>query len=114
MSRSRLLSWYARHGRDLPWRRRPNPYRVWVSEMMLQQTTVAAVHPYYARFLKRFPTLGSLAAAEEHEVLALWSGLGYYGRARNFLKAARLVRERHAGRIPADREALLALPGVGP
>lgn len=109
----RLVAWYARHGRDLPFRRDPDPYRVWVSEIMLQQTTVATVGPYYTRFIGRFPTLQALAAAEEPEVLALWSGLGYYHRARNLLKAARLVRDHHDGEIPRELSALLSLPGIG-
>ncbi len=109
----RLLDWYAREKRDLPWRRDPDPYEVWVSEIMLQQTTVAAVVPYYERFVARYPDVTALAAAREPDVLALWSGLGYYHRARNLLKAARVVRDRHGGRVPDELEALRALPGVG-
>ncbi len=109
-----LLSWYRAEGRDLPWRRNPNPYRVWVSEVMLQQTTVAVAGPYFTRFVKRYPTLGTLARAREDDVLALWSGLGYYHRARNMLAAAQLVVTKHRGRIPRDYAALRALPGVGP
>ena len=110
----RLLAWHRRHGRhDLPWQRRPNPYRVWVSEIMLQQTQVAIVIPYYGRFLRRFPSLSSLAAAPLDEVLHLWTGLGYYARARNLHEAARLIRDEHAGRFPRDFEAVVALPGVG-
>jgi A/G-specific adenine glycosylase len=109
----RLLDWYAREKRDLPWRRDPDPYQVWVSEIMLQQTTVAAVVPYYERFVERYPDVVSLAVAREPDVLALWSGLGYYHRARNLLKAARVIRDRHDGRVPDDLEALRALPGVG-
>ncbi|HET9481719.1 MAG TPA: A/G-specific adenine glycosylase, partial [Candidatus Polarisedimenticolia bacterium] len=98
----RLLAWYSRSARDLPWRRRRDPYRVWVSEVMLQQTTVQTAAPYFRRFVRRFPTLRSLAAAPEADLLALWSGLGYYHRARNMLKAARLMVERHRGRVPAS------------
>ena len=111
--RRRLLDWYRRHRRDLPWRRTRDPYRVWVSEVMLQQTTVKTVLPYYERFLARFPTVGALAAAEEHDVLAAWSGLGYYHRARNLQRGARHVLDHHAGEFPATLEAALAVPGVG-
>ncbi len=106
-----LAAWYARGHRDLPWRKTPDPYRVWVSEIMLQQTRAQAVVPYYERFLARFPTVEALAAAEEESALALWSGLGYYSRARNLLRAARLIRA--AGAFPADYAAIRALPGVG-
>jgi len=106
-----LLAWYARTRRDLPWRRTQDPYRIWVSEIMLQQTRAQAVIPYYERFLARFPTVAALAAAEEDEVLALWSGLGYYSRARNLLRAAR--ESVAAGRFPRDYDAIRALPGVG-
>ena len=109
-----LIAWYRAEARDLPWRRRPNPYRVWVSEIMLQQTTVAAAGPYYTRFIEAFPTVRDLAAANEQKVLALWSGLGYYHRARNLLQTARSIVERHDGVIPSDREALMSLPGIGP
>ena len=108
-----LLRWYRRERRDLPWRRDPTPYRVWVSEIMLQQTTVAAVTPKYEAFLRRFPTLESLAAASEDEVLERWAGLGYYSRARNLHKAAREIAAKHGGRFPSDRDAVLDLPGVG-
>jgi A/G-specific adenine glycosylase len=106
-----LVEWYTRGHRDLPWRRTRDPYRIWVSEIMLQQTRAAAVLPYYERFLDRFPTVESLAAAPEEQVLALWSGLGYYSRARNLLRAARAVVE--AGAFPRDHESLRGLPGVG-
>lgn len=109
----RLLDWYRRAGRHLPWRRSRDPYRVWVSEVMLQQTTVRAVVPYYERFLERFPTVAALAAAREEDVLAAWSGLGYYHRARNLLRGARHVNAHHEGRFPAALEAALAVPGVG-
>jgi A/G-specific adenine glycosylase len=111
--RQALLAWYRRQRRDLPWRRSRDPYRVWLAEVMLQQTTVKTATPYYEAFLRRFPTLESLAAAREEEVLTLWSGLGYYHRARNLLRAARQVAERHRGRFPKTLEAALAVPGVG-
>ena len=111
---SNLLTWYRAEARDLPWRRDPNPYRVWVSEIMLQQTTVTTAGPYYTRFIETFPTVEVLASADEQSVLALWSGLGYYHRARNLLKTARLIVKRHGGVIPSDRATLLSLPGVGP
>ena len=110
----RVLTWFDRHGRrDLPWQREPTPYRVWVSEIMLQQTQVATVIPYFERFLARFPDVASLAAATEDEVLHLWSGLGYYARARNLHRAAQLVVEHHGGRFPLDLDSVEALPGVG-
>jgi len=108
-----LLAWYDRHHRDLPWRRSKDPYRIWVSEVMLQQTTVKTVLPYYKAFLDRFPTLLALAEEPEEEVLAAWSGLGYYHRARNLHRGAQHVAERHAGRFPRALEAALAVPGVG-
>jgi len=111
--RARLLAWYRANRRDLPWRRTRDPYAIWLSEAMLQQTRVETVLAYYARFLERFPTLGELARASEDEVLALWSGLGYYRRARALHAAARRVVERHAGRFPSARAEALALPGVG-
>ncbi len=111
--RERLRAWFRRHGRDLPWRRTRDPYAILVSEMMLQQTTVAAVVPYYERWMKRFPAVGELAAAEESEVLALWQGLGYYRRARNLHAAAKVVAQDLAGNFPRDYEGLRSLPGVG-
>jgi A/G-specific adenine glycosylase len=111
--RALLLRWYRRSRRDLPWRRTRDPYAIWVSEVMLQQTQVATVLPYYRRFMKRFPDPTSLARAPEERVLAVWSGLGYYRRARALHAAARQVVERHGGRLPADPGALLQLPGVG-
>ena len=112
-----LLRWYDRHRRVLPWRarpgERPDPYRVWLSEIMLQQTTVRAVAPYYARFLERFPSIAQLAAAPLDDVLTLWAGLGYYARARNLHACARAVVERHGGRFPDTEQALLTLPGIG-
>lgn len=111
--RRALRRWFARHARDLPWRRTRDPYAVWVSEVMLQQTRVETVIPYYARFLARFATVGDLAAADESDVLTLWSGLGYYRRAKLLHAGARAVVARHGGVIPGDWNALRALPGVG-
>ncbi|MCW5574694.1 MAG: A/G-specific adenine glycosylase [Burkholderiales bacterium] len=109
-----LIAWQERHGRhDLPWQNTRDPYAVWLSEIMLQQTQVTAVIPYYRRFLERFPTVAALAAAAEDDVLALWSGLGYYSRARNLHRAARLVVERHGGRFPGTQALLEDLPGIG-
>ncbi len=111
---ARLLDWFDRHGRhDLPWQSARSRYRVWISEVMLQQTQVATVIPYYRRFLARFPDLPSLAAAAQDEVLAIWSGLGYYSRARNLQAAAQHCVERHRGNLPGDPDALTALPGIG-
>jgi A/G-specific adenine glycosylase len=107
--RARLLRWYEDHRRDLPWRRTSDPYRIWVSEVMLQQTRAQAVIPYYERFLERFPTPAELARAPQEDVLAVWSGLGYYSRARNLHKAARLID----GAFPRDYETIRSLPGVG-
>ena len=110
----RLLAWFDRHGRkDLPWQQDLDPYRVWVSEIMLQQTQVSTVVPYYRRFMARFPDVAALAAAELDEVLHLWTGLGYYARGRNLHQAAREVVERYGSRFPADVEALSSLPGIG-
>ena len=110
----RLLAWWDIHGRkDLPWQSRRTPYRVWVSEIMLQQTQVAAVVPYFERFIERFPTVLALAAGELDEVLHLWSGLGYYARARNLHRAARVVVADHGGELPESQEALMRLPGIG-
>ena len=106
-----LLAWYRRGHRDLPWRRTTDPYRIWVSEIMLQQTRVQAAIPYYQRFLDRFPTVEALAAAAEQDVLALWAGLGYYSRARNLRRAAQQVVA--AGGFPRDYAAIRALPGIG-
>ncbi|MFO0949855.1 MAG: A/G-specific adenine glycosylase [Isosphaeraceae bacterium] len=111
--RERLLDWYAGARRPLPWRADRDPYRVLVSEMMLVQTTVAAVVPYFERFLRRFPDVRALADADEADVLKAWEGLGYYRRARQLHAAARAVVERHGGRVPDDPEALRELPGVG-
>jgi A/G-specific adenine glycosylase len=111
--RKQLLTWFAQFQRDLPWRRRKDPYRIWISEIMLQQTRVAAVIPYYDRFLARFPDVHALAEAPQEEVLRLWSGLGYYTRARNLQKAAQQIVALHAGEFPQDEESVLALPGIG-
>lgn len=108
-----LLEWYDRHARRLPWRDDPTPYRVWVSEIMLQQTRVEAVLPYFARWMERFPSLAALAQASEQEVLQAWEGLGYYSRARNLHRASRVVMEQFQGQIPADVETLQRLPGIG-
>lgn len=119
----RLLDWYDRHARVMPWRVppdekkagvRPDPYRVWLSEVMLQQTTVAAVRDYFRRFTERWPTVADLAAAEDAAVMGEWAGLGYYARARNLLACARAVVRDHDGVFPATREGLLGLPGIGP
>jgi A/G-specific adenine glycosylase len=118
-----LLGWYDIHARRMPWRvppevrkagARPDPYRVWLSEVMLQQTTVAAVTGYFDRFTRRWPTVLDLAAAEDAEVMGEWAGLGYYARARNLLKCARAIVADHDGAFPADHDALLELPGIGP
>ncbi|MFM1886913.1 MAG: hypothetical protein RL026_2070 [Pseudomonadota bacterium] len=110
-----LLAWHARHGRhDLPWQRERTPYRVWVSEVMLQQTQVQTVLGYFDRFMQRFPDLGALADAPQDEVLHLWTGLGYYARARNLQRAAQQVRDAHGGEFPKDFDAVAALPGIGP
>ncbi len=109
-----LIAWHARHGRHgLPWQREPTPFRVWVSEIMLQQTQVATVSEYYARFMRRFPDLRTLAAAPLDDVLHLWSGLGYYSRARNLHRAAQLVCQQHGGELPGSFEQLQELPGIG-
>lgn len=111
--RRALVSWYRTSRRDLPWRRTRDPYRIWISEVMLQQTTVNAVIPYYRRFVLAFPTVRALASACLDEVLAAWSGLGYYRRARHLHQASRLVVDRHGGRFPRRLEEALALPGIG-
>jgi A/G-specific adenine glycosylase len=111
--RAALLAWYRERRRDLPWRRTRDPYAIWVSEIMLQQTRVETVVPYYGRFLERFPTVRALAIAREDDVLAAWSGLGYYRRARGLHAAAAIVARDHAGSLPDDRDSLRALPGIG-
>ena len=111
----RLVDWQRQHGRhDLPWQNTRDPYRVWLSEIMLQQTQVSTVRAYFARFTERFPTVSDLAAASEDEVLALWSGLGYYSRARNLHRAAQDVMQRHGGVFPSTAQQLVTLPGIGP
>jgi A/G-specific adenine glycosylase len=114
-----LLAHYDIHARDLPWRKLPgqglpDPYHVWLSEIMLQQTTVAAVAPYFRKFTQRWPDFASLAASEEADVMAAWAGLGYYARARNLIKCAKAVVADHAGRLPDSEAGLLDLPGIGP
>src|SRR3954464_9516288 len=110
---ARVVAWQRAHGpHDLPWQGTRDAYRVWLSEIMLQQTQVATVLPYFERFLARFPTVADLAAADEEQVMRLWSGLGYYARARNLHAAARTVVERHGGVFPARFEALVELPGI--
>jgi A/G-specific adenine glycosylase len=111
--RRRLPAWFERHARKLPWRRNRDPYSVWVSEIMLQQTQVATVIGYFDRFLTAFPTIAALAAADEHAVLRLWEGLGYYRRARQLQKAAQLIVAEHGGTFPRDPEVVRRLPGIG-
>ncbi|UNC93290.1 A/G-specific adenine glycosylase [Candidatus Contubernalis alkaliaceticus] len=111
--RQKLLSWYDQNHRDLPWRRETDPYRIWLSEVMLQQTRVNTVIPYYLRFLDKFPTLSSLANADEQEVLKLWEGLGYYARGRNFLDAVKEVQGTYGGEVPSDPVDFKKLRGVG-
>jgi A/G-specific adenine glycosylase len=111
--RNQLLAWYDLHRRDLPWRASRDPYRVWLSEIMLQQTRVAAVIEHYQEFLRRFPTIAKLAAAREASVLAAWSGLGYYRRARMLHAAAKAIVREHGGAFPASEKDLVALPGIG-
>lgn len=108
-----LLSWYKEHRRTLPWRENPKPYRVWISEIMLQQTRVEAVKPYYDRFMKALPEVTDLALVSEDKLLKLWEGLGYYSRAKNLKKAAELLVEKYGGNLPASYEELKSLPGIG-
>ena len=109
-----VLAWFKSHGRrDLPWQKKPTPYRVWVSEIMLQQTQVATVIPYYQRFMEKFPNVAELAKADIDQVLHLWTGLGYYARARNLHKAAQTVVEKFSSEFPKSVEALESLPGIG-
>ncbi|MBQ7796601.1 MAG: A/G-specific adenine glycosylase [Lachnospiraceae bacterium] len=108
-----LLSWYREHKRALPWRENKDAYRIWISEIMLQQTRVEAVKPYFFRFMEHFPTVEALANAPDEELLKCWEGLGYYSRARNLKKAAGVIMEQHGGKLPASKEELLALPGIG-
>src|ERR1700732_3546713 len=111
--RARLLHWYLKNGRDLPWRRTRDPYAVLVSEVMLQQTQVVTVLPYHKNWLRRFPSFASLARASENDVLHAWQGLGYYSRARNLHATAKIVRDRHGGRLPIEPTAIRALPWRG-
>ena len=114
MLRQRLIRWYHKNQRQLPWRQTSDPFCIWVSEVMLQQTQVKTVVPYYLKFLDRFPDIASLAKADLQDVLKTWEGLGYYARARNLQRAAKIVLERYGGRVPAERQAFRTLPGVGP
>ncbi len=110
----KLLTWYKESKRDLPWRKNKDPYRIWVSEIMLQQTKVDTVIPYYERFLKRFPTIEHLSEAKEEEVLKLWEGLGYYSRAKNLWLGVKEVKESYGGQVPNAKQEMLSLPGIGP
>ncbi len=112
--RRQVLRWFDQHGRKhLPWQKQPSPYRVWISEIMLQQTQVATVIPYYQTFMRHFPSVSALARADEDHVLQLWSGLGYYARARNLHRAAKIIANEYRSCFPREREALIALPGIG-
>ncbi|HEU4964251.1 MAG TPA: A/G-specific adenine glycosylase, partial [Bacilli bacterium] len=110
----RLLAWYEQHKRDLPWRRQRDPYAIWVSEVMLQQTRVETVIPYWLNFMEKFPTIEALAQAPEADILKAWEGLGYYSRVRNLQKAAQAVVERYGGIVPDQLDEMRSLPGVGP
>ena len=109
----RLLDWYRNHQRHLPWREAADPYRIWVSEVMLQQTQIKTVVPYFEEFLTRFPDVEQLAAANQQDVLKAWEGMGYYARARNLHRAARMILAKHNGQIPDSWEVIRRLPGVG-
>lgn len=111
--RKPIINWYQQNKRDLPWRREKNPYFIWISEIMLQQTRIEAVIGYYERFLKMLPTIQDLAEVDEEKLLKLWEGLGYYNRARNLKKTAQIVQEKYAGKMPIKYEELLELPGIG-
>ncbi|MGB9689111.1 A/G-specific adenine glycosylase [Thermogutta sp.] len=113
LARAELLRWFRHHARDFPWRRTRDPYAIWVSEIMLQQTTTQVVEPYFRRFLERFPTLERLASADESDVLKLWEGLGYYRRAQNLHKTARILQTEFDGQFPRDPAVLMRLPGIG-
>ena len=108
--RRKLLAWFATHRRDLPWRRDVSPYSVWISEIMLQQTVVKSVIPFFERWLGRFPDIAAIASADEREVLTLWEGLGYYSRARNIHRAARLIVQQHGGQLPDNYDTLKRTP----
>src|SRR3989338_7360592 len=111
---SKLIAWYEKHGRhDLPWQKNPTAYRVWISEIMLQQTQVSTVIPYYLRFMARFPSINTLANATDDAVLSHWSGLGYYARARNLHKTAKIICDQYGGHFPKTVDACSALPGIG-
>jgi A/G-specific adenine glycosylase len=110
---SRLLKWYRLHGRTLPWRDHPDAYAIWVSEIMLQQTRVETVIPYFEKWMKLFPDVTTLANASEQDVLNAWEGLGYYSRARNLHQAAKIVASKFNGKLPRDLTELLSLPGIG-
>ncbi len=109
-----IVPWFKKNARDLPWRKTSDPYKIWISEMMLQQTTVSTVIPYYNNFLQKFPSVHDLARAREDDVLRAWEGLGYYQRAKNLLKGAQFIVEKYGGVIPETRDALLEIPGIGP
>lgn len=109
-----LIGWYEIHGRNLPWRREHLPYQIWISEIMLQQTQVKTMLPYYDRWMERFPDIASVAAASEEELLKHWEGLGYYSRVKNIARTARILHSDHGGDLPCDHRALLSLPGIGP
>src|SRR6185436_17587169 len=109
-----LLEWFHQQKRALPWRETRDPYRIWISEVMLQQTQAATVIPYYARFLERFPDVASLAAASDNALMKAWEGLGYYARARNLRRAARIIVSEYGGKLPRTQAELLKLPGFGP
>ncbi len=111
--REPIIKWYQENKRDLPWRKEKNPYFIWISEIMLQQTRIEAVMGYYERFLKTLPTIQDLAEVDEEKLLKLWEGLGYYNRARNLKKAAQMVQEKYAGKMPKHYEELVELPGIG-
>ncbi|WP_338038588.1 A/G-specific adenine glycosylase [Neosynechococcus sphagnicola] len=111
--RQSLLTWYRQAGRELPWRSQQDPYAIWVSEIMLQQTQVKTVIPYYHRWLQQFPTIATLAIADQQQVLKVWQGLGYYARARNLHRAAQVIMQQHQGQFPDQLPAILALPGIG-
>jgi A/G-specific adenine glycosylase len=109
----KLLAWFSQNGRDLPWRKTCDPYRIWISEIMLQQTQVKTVLPYFLRWIERFPDPAAVAAADERDILLAWEGLGYYSRARNIHRTARLLVREFKGKVPADHDPLLKLPGIG-
>ena len=109
-----LIQWHNQFGRkDLPWQIKTNPYKVWISEVMLQQTQVQTVIPYYLKFINKYPDINSLANSNENEVLSYWSGLGYYSRGRNLLKTARIIRDEHGSNMPSCSEKLQSFPGIG-